>query len=278
MDINGRLISKEKLLNLKEKINLLHDKLGLTVIQVGDDPASCVYINSKEKTAIEAGISFKHIKLDENITQAELLNVIEKENKDEKVHGIITQMPIPKHLNSKTVQNKISELKDVDGLTDINAGKLFHGEDCLSPCTPSGIIELLNYHNIEIEGKDVTIIGRSDLVGKPLVSLFLNKNASVSICHSKTKDIKKYTKTADIIIVAVGMSKFLKKDMVGENQVIIDVGINRVDGKLVGDVDYENIKDSASYITKVPGGVGPMTVAMLMDNTYKAYTKQKNNK
>ena len=276
MDIEGKKISKEKLLELKEKIKELDEKIGLTVIQVGDDKASNVYIKSKTNAATLVGFNFKHIKLDENIKQEDLLSIIEKENNDKNVHGIITQMPIPKHLNSKLVQNKVDENKDVDGLTDINAGKLMHNEDTLVPCTPLGVIKLLNYYNIEIEGKDVVIIGRSDLVGKPLAALFLNNNATVTICHSKTKNIKKYTKNADIIVVAVGIPKFLTKDMVSENQVIIDIGINKVEGKLIGDADYENIKEKASYITPVPGGAGPMTVSMLMENTYKAYQKTKN--
>lgn len=276
MDIEGKKISKEKLLELKEKIIKIDDKIGLTVIQVGDDKASNVYIKSKTNAATLVGFNFKHIKLDENIKQEDLLSIIEKENNDKNVHGIITQMPIPKHLNSKLVQNKVDENKDVDGLTDINAGKLMHNEDTLVPCTPLGVIKLLNYYNIEIEGKDVVIIGRSDLVGKPLAALFLNNNATVTICHSKTKNIKKYTKNADIIVVAVGIPKFLTKDMVSENQVIIDIGINKVEGKLIGDADYENIKEKASYITPVPGGAGPMTVSMLMENTYKAYQKTKN--
>lgn len=275
--LDGKVVKKEILEKLKEEIKCLERPLGLVVIEVGEDEASKVYVRQKEKMAKELGFKFEHIKLEENVKQEEILKIIDNLNRDETVDGILVQMPIPKHLDSKIVQNRINPLKDVDGLTDINAGCLMHNKDSLVPCTPEGIIDLLKYYNIELSGKNVTIIGRSDLVGKPLASLMTNNNATVTLCHSKTKNLKIFTQNADILVVAVGKAKLIKKEHIKDNAVIVDVGINRLDdGKLCGDVDFEDVKEKSSYITPVPGGVGQMTVAELACNTYKAYKLRKN--
>lgn len=270
--LDGKVVKAKLLEDLKDKINKLDTKLGLTVIQIGEDPASSVYVRQKNKMAESLGFNFNHIKLDENIKEEELLNIIEKLNNDDNVDGILVQMPIPNHLNAKKIQNAILPCKDVDGLTDINIGRLSHNIDSLVPCTPMGIIDLLKYYNIDINGKNVVIVGRSDLVGKPLALLMANNDATVTLCHSKTKNLSFYTKNADILVVAIGRANFIKKEDVKEGSVIIDVGINRMeDGKLCGDVLFEEVKDKASYISPVPGGVGQMTVAELGYNTYKAH-------
>lgn len=279
--LDGKVVKKKVLEDLKEELKSLERPLGLVVIQVGEDEASKVYVRQKEKMAKELGFKFEHIKLAETVKQEELLETIDRLNEDETVDGILVQMPIPKHLDSKIVQNRINHLKDVDGLTDVNAGCLMHNKDTLVPCTPEGIVDLLKHYDIELSGKNVTIIGRSDLVGKPLASLMVNNDATVTLCHSKTKNLKLFTENADILIVAVGKAKLIKKEYIKDGAVIVDVGINRLeDGSLCGDVDFEDVKDKASYITPVPGGVGQMTVAELANNTYKAYKlrKKQNNK
>lgn len=274
--LDGKEVKIKLLEELKEKIIKLNEKLGLVVIQVGDDPASNVYVRQKNKMAENLGYNFKHIKLSENITEEELLNIISSLNNDDLIDGILVQMPIPKNLNAKKIQNAILPEKDVDGLTDINMGKLVHNEPALVACTPMGIVDLLDYYNIDIEGKNVVIVGRSDLVGKPLSALMTNRNATVTMCHSKTKNLSFYTKNADILVAAIGKEKFITKDMVKEGAVLVDVGINRMnDGSLCGDIDFDNVKDIASYITPVPGGVGQMTVAELALNTYKAHILKK---
>lgn len=274
--LDGKIVKQKVLEEVKGLTEGLDERLGLAVVQVGEDEASKVYVRQKEKMANELNYNFVHTKLSENVSQEELLKVIDELNSDDHIHGILVQMPIPKHLDSKLVQNRIYSYKDVDGLTDVNAGILTHGKDGLVPCTPQGIVDLLKYYNIPIEGKNVTIIGRSDLVGKPLASLMTNNNATVTLCHSKTKNLKLFTQNADILVVAVGKAKLIKSDYIKEGAVIVDVGINRMeDGKLCGDVDFDDVKDKASYITPVPGGVGQMTVAELAKNTYKAYTLKK---
>ena len=276
--LDGRVVKQKVLEELKEITSKLDTKLGLAVIQVGEDEASKVYVRQKEKMANELGFNFIHKKLNENVTQEELLNEIDKLNEDKNVHGILVQMPIPKHLNAKVVQNRILPYKDVDGLTDINAGKLIHNKDGLVPCTPQGIVDLLKEYNIELEGKNVVIVGRSDLVGKPLAALMINNNATVTLCHSKTKNLSDITKNADIVVMAVGKAKLLKSEDIKNDAVIVDVGINRMeDGSLCGDVDFEGVKDKVSYITPVPGGVGQMSVAELAMNTYKAYLLGQSN-
>ena len=221
------------------------------------------------------GYNFQHLSYPENIGEEALLYVINDLNRRENMDGIIVQMPIAAHLNARRIQNAIDPLKDVDGLTDINMGKLCHNVDSLVSCTPQGIMDLLDSYEIVVSGKKVTIVGRSDLVGKPLQSLMTNKDATVTLCHSKTKDLKMYTSLSDILVVAVGKPKLIKEDFIKNGTVIIDVGINRTDEGLVGDVDFNSVKDKVSFITPVPGGVGQMTVAELGKNTYKAYLLRK---
>ena len=274
--LDGKEVKLKILEDLKQKLLNLNEKLGLVVIQIGNDPASDVYVRQKKKMAEDLGYNFNHINLEDNVSEKEMLSIIDKLNNDDMVDGILVQMPIPSALNVKRIQNAILPYKDVDGLTDINIGKLVHNEDSLVACTPMGIIDLLDYYNIDIEGKNVVIIGRSDLVGKPLASLMINRNATVTLCHSKTINLDFYTKNADILVVAIGKPNFIKKDNVKEGVIIIDVGINRMtNGMLCGDVDFDNVKDKASYITPVPGGVGQMTVAELALNTYKAHMLRK---
>lgn len=270
MILEGKTLKKQILNDLKEDISELDIKPSLVVIQVGNDEASNVYVNQKRKMSESVGINYIHRHLDSNITEEELINIIELYNSDDSIDGILVQMPLPEHINEARIQNTVLYTKDVDGLTDENAGRLLHDKDALVSCTPYGIIELLKYYNIDFEGKNVVIVGRSNLVGKPLCSLFLKENATVTMCHSKTKDLSFYTKQADILVVAVGKKHLITKDMVKKGSTIIDVGINRVDDKLYGDVDFDSVKDIAN-ITPVPGGVGQMTVAELGKNVYKAY-------
>lgn len=274
--LDGKKAKLELLEDLKRKLIQLDRQLGLVVIQVGEDVASDIYVRQKNKMAISLGYHFNHIKLDENVSEEELLTIIDKLNNDTLVDGILVQMPIPKRLDAKRIQNAISPDKDVDGLTDINMGRLSHNKDALVACTPMGIIDILNYYNLPIEGKNVVIIGRSTLVGKPLASLMTNNNATVTLCHSKTENLSFYTRNADILVAAVGKAKFITKDMIKEGAIVIDVGINRMeDNTLCGDVDFDDVKDKVSYITPVPGGVGQMTVAELALNTYKAHILRK---
>lgn len=272
--IDGKKLRNEIVEELKKEVKHYMIKPCLAVIQIGDDPASNTYIKSKEKACNEIGMYFKHIKFTEETKEIEVINKILELNNDEYVHGILLQLPIPEKFNPDKLINYIARNKDVDGLTDINLGKLYNNKPCLSSCTPLGIMKLLEDNNVEIEGKNVTIVGRSNLVGKPLLGLMLNKNATVTICHSKTENLSKHTKNADILVVAVGKKQFIKENMVKEGTVVIDVGINKEDNKLYGDVDFEKVKEKASLITPVPGGVGPMTVAMLMKNVVTAYQKQ----
>lgn len=271
VEMNGKILRDKKLIELKERIREIDSQLGLAVIQVGNDEASKVYVRQKEKLALELGYKFVHKVFKEDVEQDKLIRYIKKLNKDESIDGILVQMPLPKHLDSSVIQNTIDSYKDVDGLTFINAGRLVQGMPSLVPCTPKGIIDLLDEYKIKLEGSQVVVIGRSVLVGKPMANLLTNRNASVTMCHSKTKDISLYTKNADIVIVAVGKAGYLKEDMISPGTVVIDVGINRVKGKLYGDVDYENVSKVASHITPVPGGVGPMTVYELMHNVLVAH-------
>ena len=271
--IDGKKIRNEILENLKKQVKQYMIKPCLAVIQIGDDEARNTYIKAKEKACTEIGIYFKHIKFSETAKEIEVINKILELNNDEYVHGILLQLPLPEGFNQDKLINYIARNKDVDGLTDINIGKIFNNKQGLVSCTPQGIMKLLEYEKIDIEGKNVTIVGRSNLVGKPLLGLMLNKNATVTICHSKTENLKKHTKNADILVVAVGKKHFIKEDMVKDDAIVIDVGINRENGKLYGDVDYDKVKTKAKKITPVPGGVGPMTVAMLMSNVIAAYEK-----
>ena len=272
--IDGKTIRNEIIEEIKKEVKHFMIKPCLAVIQIGDDPASNTYIKAKEKTSNEIGIYFKHIKFSETTKEIEVINKILELNNDEYVHGILIQLPLPEGFNQDKLINYIARNKDVDGLTDINIGKLYNNKPGLVSCTPLGIMKLLEHENIDVAGKNVTIVGRSKLVGKPLMGLMLNKDATVTICHSKTENLSKYTKNADILIVAVGKKHFIKENMVKEGAIVIDVGINKEDNKLYGDVDYEKVKEKAKLITPVPGGVGPMTVAMLMSNVINAYNKQ----
>ena len=271
--IDGKKIRDEILEDLKKQVKQYMIKPCLAVIQVGNDEASNTYIKSKEKACTEIGIYFKHIKFSETTKEIEIINKILELNNDEYVHGILLQLPLPEGFNQDKLINYIARNKDVDGLTDINIGKIFNNKQGLVSCTPQGIMQILEHEKIDIEGKNVTIVGRSNLVGKPLLGLMLNKNATVTICHSKTENLKKHTKNADILVVAVGKKHFITEDMVKEDSIVIDVGINRENGKLYGDVDYDKVKLKAKKITPVPGGVGPMTVAMLMSNVIASYEK-----
>ena len=247
----------------------------LAVIMVGEDKASKVYVKNKSKACNEIGIEFEEFILDENIEQKDLMELIQKLNNDKTVNGILLQSPIPRHLDINEAFKKIAPEKDVDGFNPVNVGKLSLNQDTFVSCTPYGIMKMFEAYNINLEGKDVVIVGRSNIVGKPLIQCCLNKNATVTVCHSKTKDLKEHTKNADIVIAAIGKSKFVTEDMIKKDAVVIDVGINRgEDGKLTGDVDFENVSKKASFITPVPGGVGPMTIAMLMNNVIKAASKK----
>lgn len=277
MILEGKTLKNKILKELKEEINRLEIKPTLVVIQVGNDSASNIYVSQKEKMSNKIGINFIHKKLEGTITEKELIDIIEKYNKDNNVDGILVQMPLPKHIDENNIQNAINYQKDVDGLTDINAGRLIHNKDSLIACTSLGIIELLKYYNIDIKSKNVVIVGRSNLVSKPLYSLFLNNDATVTICHSKTSNLEKFTKEADILVVATGKKHLITKNMVKEGSTIIDVGINRINDDIYGDADFDNIKSIAN-ITPVPGGVGQMTVAMLGKNVLKAYYLRKGQK
>ena len=280
MIIDGKSLSEKILNNLKTEIEQKNYKPTLAVILVGNNPASEVYVSVKEKACNKLGIKSILIKLDQNITEQELLNEISKLNSDKDVDGILVQLPLPEHIDNNKIINAISPDKDVDGFTLYNTGCILSGQNpyCY-PCTPKGIIRLLDEYNIEIEGKNVVIIGRSNIVGKPVAQMLLNRNATVTICHSKTQNLQEHTKKADILIAAVGKPYFVTSDMVKENAVVIDVGISRVDGKLKGDVNFEDVSKIASYITPVPKGVGPMTISSLMENTlelYKLHIKKEN--
>ena len=273
--IDGKKVSSHIKDNIAAEVKMLKNKTGktpgLAVVLVGDDPASAVYVKNKNKTCKNIGFqSFEHI-LSENTSEDKLLNLINELNNDDQVNGILVQLPLPSHISSKTILVSINPQKDVDGFHLENVGRLVTGNALFKPCTPAGIIKLLDEYKIEIEGKNAVIIGRSNIVGKPVSFLLLERNATVTICHSRTKDLPSITRSADILIAAIGKPNFVSLDMVKNNAVVIDVGINRLDGKLVGDVDFASVSKQASLITPVPGGVGPMTIAMLMENTLQAF-------
>ncbi len=271
--IDGKKISAKIMDDLVIKVKKANEQgiyPGLAVVLVGDDPASQVYVKNKQLACESLGIKSKTIKLDGSINQKELENIIEDLNKDNSITGILVQLPLPKHINEEEVLFKIDAKKDVDGFHVINSGKLLRGINCIEPCTPKGVMTMLEYMNIELEGKNAVIIGRSNLVGKPLALMMLSKNATVTVCHSRTKNLKDITKNADILVVAIGKAQFVTKDMVKDGAVVIDVGISRIDGKLYGDVNYDDVYDVASLITPVPGGVGKMTICTLMENTLQA--------
>jgi len=274
--INGKEIAQNIRTELKEEVKNLQKEgrvPGLAVILVGSDPASQTYVRSKERVAGGLGFFSKTFRDNEDISQQELLNLINRLNHDHEIDGILVQLPLPEHINEKVIIEAIDPAKDVDGFHPVNTGRLFSGQkDTLrfEACTPLGIIELMDREGIEIEGKKAVVVGRSNIVGKPIAHLLLERNATVTICHSRTRELKKETGEADILIAAVGKAGFINGDMVKDGVTAIDVGINRVNGKLIGDLDFESIKEKASFITPVPGGVGPMTIAMLMKNTIKA--------
>lgn len=275
--LDGKLTAQKIRSKLKEKVdNLKNNGIipKLAVIMVGEDIGSKIYVKNKSKACEEIGIEYEEYLLKEETSMEELLNLINELNDREDVHGILLQSPIPKHLDINLAIKAISPEKDVDGFHPVNVGKLVLGQETFVSCTPFGVIKLLEEYNIEMTGKNVVIVGRSNIVGKPLIQCLLNKDATVTVCHSKTQNIKEITKRADIVIVAIGKAKFLTEDMVKENAVVVDVGINRnEEGKVCGDVDFENVSKIASYITPVPGGIGPMTIAMLMHNIVKAASK-----
>lgn len=272
--INGKKLAKEIRENLKIKCDELKEKginPKLAVIMVGDDKVSQIYVRNKSKVCNEIGIEYEEFLLNANIEQKELIDLIEKLNKDNNIHGILLQSPIPNHLDINEAFKIIAPEKDVDGFNPMSIGKLCLNQDTFVSCTPYGIMKMFEAYNIDLKGKNVTIIGRSNIVGKPLIQCCLNKDATVTVCHSKTKDLIQHTQNADVIIAAIGKSKFVTADMIKQGAVVIDVGINRSDdGIITGDVDFDNVYDKAGYITPVPGGVGPMTIAMLMNNVIKA--------
>lgn len=272
--LNGKELAKKIRTNLKAEVEELKKQKKypkLAVIMVGNDQASSIYVKNKSKACDEIGIDFEEYLLPEETTMQELLSLITKLNEEKEIKGILLQSPIPAHLDIQKAFETINPKKDVDGFHPISVGQACIGQDTFIPCTPLGIVRLLEEYKIPIEGKNVVILGRSNIVGKPLMQCMLKKNATVTICHSKTRNIQEITKQADILIVAIGKPKFITEEMVKENAVVIDVGMNRLEnGKLCGDIDYEGVEKKASYITPVPGGVGPMTIAMLMQNVVKA--------
>jgi methylenetetrahydrofolate dehydrogenase (NADP+)/methenyltetrahydrofolate cyclohydrolase len=273
--LDGKKLAKKVKNQVKESVSQLVEKYKVTphlvVILIGDDPASETYVKSKEKTSKSLGLKSTVIKKDASISEKELIDLIVSLNEDDDVHGILLQLPIPKHIDEEKVINLIDPLKDVDGFSNHHVARLNKGLDALVPCTPLGIMEIFKEYNIDLQGKYAVVMGRSQIVGKPMASLLLKENATVTITHSRTKNMKDITKQADILVVAVGKAKMVDESYIKEGAVLIDVGISRIDGKLYGDIDFESVQDKASYITPVPGGVGPMTIAMLMKNTLKCY-------
>lgn len=277
--IDGKKVSAQMREQIKSETEELFQKYGvrpgLAVIIVGDDPASKVYVNNKEKACAQVGYYSEVYRLPEQTEMDELLALIDRLNKDEKINGILCQLPLPKHLDEEQVILKISPEKDVDAFHPMNTGKIMIGDYDFLPCTPAGVMKLIESTGTDITGKECVVVGRSNIVGKPQSMLLLQKNGTVTVCHSKTRNLKEVTSRADILVVAIGKADFITADMVKEGAVVIDVGMNRkADGKLTGDVDFESVSKKASYITPVPGGVGPMTITMLLQNTLTAAKKQ----
>lgn len=277
--IDGKLVSAKTREKIKERVEEFKAQNGATpglaVIVVGNDPASAVYVRNKHKATLDVGMNSYQIEMPECTDEEELLSKITELNEDPAVSGILVQLPLPKHISEKKITSAILPQKDVDAFHPQNVGKIMIGDYDLLPCTPAGIMRLLDFHDIKIEGKKCVVLGRSNIVGKPMAHLLLEKNGTVTVCHSKTENLSEITKSADIIVVAIGRPKFLKAEMVKDGAVVIDVGINRDEsGKLVGDVDFDAVANVASYITPVPGGVGPMTITMLLENTLTAARKQ----
>lgn len=275
--IDGKVISAAVKARVKEGVAELNNKgitVGLAVIIVGDDPASKIYVANKKKACEALGIISEEYALPASTTEEELLALVDELNHKKSINGILCQLPLPSHLDEKLIINSILPEKDVDAFHPANVGRIMIGDFDFVPCTPAGIMEMLAYENIDPEGKSCVVIGRSNIVGKPMAMLLLHKNGTVTVCHSRTKNLKEICSKADILVAAVGKAKFVTADMVKEGAVVIDVGMNRVDGKLYGDVDFEEVSKKASAVTPVPGGVGPMTIAMLMQNTLTAAKKQ----
>lgn len=275
--IDGKKLSEKIRSSLKSRVDSYKEKFGkvpgIAVILVGDDPASNVYVNMKEKSCNEAGYKSIVERISKDSSTEDLLALVEKYNKDDSIHGILVQLPLPPQIDEKKILFAIDPAKDVDGFHPFNVGLMHIGEDTLYPCTPYGVMKMFEEYGIELTGKNAVVLGRSNIVGKPMASLLLKGNATVTICHSKTKNLPELCSAADILIAAIGKPNFVTKDFVKSGAVVIDVGINRLDGKLVGDVKYDEVEPIASYITPVPGGVGPMTITMLMYNTMKAFEK-----
>lgn len=271
--LDGKLMSEELMQDQARRVQELGKQgivPGLAVVLVGEDPASQIYVRNKGLACEKIGIHSKTIRMDENSSQDGVLSVIDELNADPTIHGILVQLPLPRHLDERAVLARILPEKDVDGFHISNAGKLFSGQEGVVPCTPKGIIHMLKQGGVELAGREAVVIGRSNIVGKPAAMLLLNENCTVTICHSKTKDLKEHCKRADVLVAAIGKPKFVTADMIKPGAAVVDVGINRVDGKVVGDVDFEAVKEIAGYITPVPGGVGKLTISMLMENTLEA--------
>lgn len=271
--MDGKMVSAKVRGSILEEVNGLKDKgvrPGLAVIIVGEDPASKVYVRNKERACEECGFYSEKYALPEETTQEELLGLIDELNHNPRIDGILCQLPVPKHINEQAIIDAISPEKDVDAFHPINVGKIMVGNFDFLPCTPAGVMQLLEEYDIDPNGKNCVVIGRSNIVGKPMAMLLLHKNGTVTICHSRTKNLKEVCAQADILVAAVGKADFVTADMVKESAVVIDVGMNRKDGKLCGDVAFDEVNEKASYLTPVPGGVGPMTITMLMKNTLKA--------
>lgn len=276
--IDGKKVAEKCKKNIEERIKRLNRTPGFAVIRIGEDEASKIYVRLKHKMSEELGINFTEYHLEENITQEDLISLIRKLNADDEVDGILLQSPVPYHLNILEAFQTIAPEKDVDGFSPINVGKLVQRQECFAACTPTGVMTMLKEYNIPIEGKHAVVVGRSNIVGRPMAELLLNANATVTICHSKTQNLTEIVKSADILVVAIGKPKFITADMIKEGAVVVDVGINRIPDskKIVGDVDFENVKEKCSYITPVPGGVGPMTIMTLMDNVVTACERREN--
>lgn len=279
--IDGKALSQKMQAELGRKVERLKEQHGiipgLAVILVGDNPASQVYVRNKERSALEAGFKSETLRLSESISQEELIDIIHQYNEDKSIHGILVQLPLPQHINDKKIILAIDPKKDVDGFHPMNTGHLWSGRPMMVPCTPAGIMEMFREYHVDLEGKHAVIIGRSNIVGKPMAQLLLDKNATVTLTHSRTRNLSEVTKEADILIVAIGQGHFVTKDFVKEGAVVIDVGMNRDEnGKLIGDVVFEQVAEVASMITPVPGGVGPMTITMLLEQTYQAALRSVN--
>lgn len=271
--IDGKSIAKELRESLAPRVAALKEQgitPGLTVIVVGDDPASAIYVRNKERACVKLGMNSQVLRFPAETTQEEILNTVRLLNQDDCVHGILVQLPLPRHIDEQAVLRAIDPDKDVDGFHAMNAGRLMNGEPGFVACTPKGVMRLLEVSGVELDGKNAVVVGRSNIVGKPMALLLLQKNCTVTIAHSHTKDLAAVTRSADILVVAVGRAGFITGDMIKPGAAVMDVGINRLDGKVVGDVDFESAKEVASCITPVPGGVGAMTIAMLMENTVEA--------